>query len=168
MLQILHQEETWQKGGQSKIITIGTHRDLAGDCTEKLEEKNEKFAAIVSDHFQSHVVYRNEGLKEIVFLLNTKAPEEEDKKEAHKIRASIEKGATQHKIPMWWFILQQILEVLAHKIGRGVLSKDDCIQVSNILGFSEGKLNAALGFFDKLNIFLYKEKVLPGAAFTDP
>ena len=169
MLQSLHQEEEAQReGGQSKIITIGTHRDLAGDCTETLEEKNEKFSAIVSDHFQSHVVYRNEGLKEIVFPLNTKAPEEEDKKEARKIRASIEKGATQHKIPIWWFILQLILEDLAHKIGRGVLSKDDCLQVSNLLGFSEGELNAALDFFDKLNIFLYKEKVLPGAVFTDP
>ena len=169
MLQSLRQEEEAQReGGLSKIITIGTHRDLAGDCTETLEEKNEKFSAIVSEHFQSHVVYRNEGLKEIVFPLNTKAPEEEDKKEACKIRASIEKGATQHKIPIWWFILQLILEDLAHKIGRGVLSKDDCLQVSNLLGFSEGELNAALDFFDKLNIFLYKEKVLPGAVFTDP
>ena len=169
MLQSLHQEEeARQEGGQSKIITIGTHRDLAGDCTEKLEEKNEKFAAIVSDHFQSHVVYRNEGLKEIVFPLNTMAPEEEDKKEARKIRFSIEKGATQHKIPIWWFILQLILEDLAHKLGRGVLSKDDCLQVSNLLGFSEGELNAALAFFYKLNIFLYKEEVLPGAVFTDP
>ena len=168
MLQSLHQEEEAQRGGQSKIITIGTHRDLAGDCAETLEEKNEKFSAIVLDHFQSHVVYRNEGLKEIVFPLNTKAPEEEDKKEAHKIRASIEKGATEHKIPIWWFILQLILEDLAHKLGRGVLSKDDCLQVSNLLGFSEGELNAALAFFDKLNIFLYKEKVLPGAVFTDP
>ena len=169
MLQSLHQEEEAQReGGQSKIITIGTHRDLAGDCTETLEEKIEKFSAIVSDHFQSHVVYRNEGLKEIVFPLNTKAPEEEDKKEARKIRASIEKGATQHKIPIWWFILQLILEDLAHKLGRSVLSKDECLQVSHLLGFSEGELNAALDFFDKLNIFLYKEKVLPGAVFTDP
>ena len=166
MLQSLHQEEeAQQEGGQSKIITIGTHRDLAGACTETLEEKNKKFAAIVSDHFQSHVVYRNEGLKDIVFPLNTKAPEEEDKKEAHKIRASIEKGATQHKIPIWWFVLQLILEDLG---GRGVLSKDDCLHVSNLLGFSEEELNAALAFFDKLNIFLYKEKVLPGAVFTDP
>ena len=169
MLQSLHQEEeARQERRQSKIITIGTHRDLAGDCTETLEEKNKKFSAIVPDHLQSHVVYRNEGLKEIVFPLNTKAPEEEDKKEACKIKASIEKGATQQEIPIWWFILQLILEDLAHKLGRGVLSKDDCLQVSNLLGFSEGELNAALAFFDKLNIFLYKEKVLPGVVFTNP
>ena len=169
MLQSLHQEKkARQEVGQSNIITIGTHRDLAGDSTETLQEKNEKFAAIVSDHFQSHIVYRNEGLKEIVFPLNTKAPEEEDKKEARKIRASIEKGATQHEIPIWWFILQLILEDLAHRLRRGVLSKYDCLQVSNLLGFTEGELNAALAFFDKLNIFLYKEKVLPGAVFTDP
>ena len=167
MLQSLHQEEE-EAQQEGEIIAIGTHRDVAGDCTETLKEKNKKFAAVVSDHFQSHVVYRNEGLKEIIFPLNTKAPEEEDKKEACKIRASIEKGATQHKIPIWWFILQLILEDLAHKPDRGVLSKDDCLKVSNLLGFSEGELNAALTFFDKLNIFLYKEKVLPGVVFTDP
>ena len=162
MLQGLHQ------GVQCcKIIAIGTHRDLARDCTETLEEKNKKFATIVSRHFQKDVVYRNEGLKEIVFPLNTKAPEEEDRKEASKIRASTEKGAAQHKIPIWWFILQLILEDLALKLDRGVLSKAECLHVSRLLGFSEGELNAALSFFDKLNIFLYKEKVLPGVVFTN-
>ena len=56
------------------------------------------------------MVFRNEQMKEVVFPVNAKAPEEDDKKEAIKIRASIEKGATQHKIPIWWFILQLILE----------------------------------------------------------
>ncbi|CAI8020168.1 hypothetical protein GBAR_LOCUS12066 [Geodia barretti] len=109
-----------------------------------------------------------EGLKEIVFPVNTKTPEEDDKKEASKIRASIEKGATQHKIPIWWFILQLILEALTHKLGRDVLSKDECLHVSKSLGFSERQLDAALAFFDKLNIFLFKKNILPGVVFTNP
>ena len=90
--------------------------------------------------------------------------------EASKIRASIEKGATQHKIPIWWFIyiLQLILEALALKLGRDVLRKDECVHVSNTLGFSEGELEAALEFFDKLNIFLYKKHILPRVVFTNP
>ena len=163
MLQGLHQGER-----RSKIVSIGTHRDLAKNCSETLEEKNKRFATIFSHHFQKDIVYRNEGLAEIVFPLNTKAPEKEDTKEARKIRASIEKGATQHKIPIWWFILQLILENLASKLGRGVLSKAECLHVSKSLGFSEGELDGALAFFDKLNIFLYKEKVLPGVVFTNP
>ena len=158
-----------RKGGRhSKIITVGTHRDLAEDCKETLKEKNEKLVAIASSNFKRDVVYRNEGLKEVVFPVNTKAPEEVDRKEGEKIRASIEKGATQHEIPIWWFILQIILEDLAHKLGRDVLSKKECLHVSDPLGFSEAELNSALSFFDRLNIFLFKETVLPTAVFTNP
>ena len=136
-------------GRHSKIITVGTHRDLAGDCKETLAKKNEKLVAIAASNFKRDVVYRNEGLKEIVFPVNTKVPEEVDMKEGEKIRNSIEKGATHHKIPIWWFILQMILEDLARKLGRDVLSKEECLHVSKSLGFSEAELNSALSFFDR-------------------
>ena len=155
-------------GKRSKIIAIGTHKDLVHECAETPEEKNKKLAAIASPHFKDDLVYRNEGLKEILFQVNTIDPKDDDKKEASKIRASIEKGATQHKIPIWWFILQLILEALALKLGRDVLSKDECVHISSSLGFSEEELDAALGFFDKLNIFLYKKHVLPRVVFTNP
>ena len=158
-----------RKGGRhSKIITVGTYRDLAEDCKETLKEKNEKLVAIASSNFKRDVVYRNEGLKEVVFPVNTKAPEEVDRKEGEKIRASIEKEATHHKIPIWWFILQMILEDLARKLDRDVLSKQECLDISKSLGFSEAELNSALSFFDRLNIFLFKETVLPTAVFTNP
>ena len=163
MLRGLH-----EGGKRSKIIAVGTHRDLIEDCEETLKEKNKTFVATASHHFKKDVVFRNEGLQEIIFPVNAKVPEDDDKEEASKIRASIEKGATQHKIPIWWFILQLILEALAHKLGRDVLSKDECLHVSHSLGFSEGELDAALAFFDKLNIFLFKKKILPRVVFTNP
>ena len=162
MLRGLHKGEK-----RSKIIVVGTHKDLVSDCDETPQQKNEKLAAIVSPHFKDDVVYCNEGLEEIVFQVNTKNPDSEDKKEAGKIRACIEKGAKQHEIPIWWFVLQLILEALAIKLGREVLSKKECIHVSDSLGFSEGELDAALTFFDKLNIFLYKRNILPGVVFTN-
>ena len=162
MLRGLHEGEK-----RSKIIVVGTHRDLASDCDETPKQKNEKFATIASPHFKDDVVYCNEGLEEIVFQVNTKNPDSDDEKEAGKIRACIEKGAKQHEIPIWWFILQLILEALAIKLGREILSKEECIHVSDSLGFSEGELDAALTFFDKLNIFLYKRNILPGVVFTN-
>ena len=163
MLRGLH-----EGGKRSKIIVVGTHRDLIEDCEEKLTDKNEKFAAIASPHFEEDMVFRNEQMKEVVFPVNAKAPEEDDEKTASEIRASIEKGAAKHKIPIWWFILQLILEELAHKLDRDVLSKDECLDVSHSLGFSEGQLDAALAFFDKLNIFLFKKNILPRVVFTNP
>ena len=161
MLRGLHEGEK-----RSKIITVGTHKDLVDECEETPKMKNEKFCAIASPHFKKDLVYRNEGMKEVIFQVNTKVPKENDKREASKIRDSIMEGATRVKIPIWWFILQLILEALSLKLGRFVLSKKECVHVSNTLGFSEGELDAALAFFDKLNIFLYKKHILPHVVFT--
>ena len=135
MLRGLH-----EGGKRSKIIAVGTHKDLVGDCEETPEQKNKKLIAIASPHFKKDLVYRNEGMQDVIFQVNTKVPKEDDRKEASKIRASIEEGATHHRIPIWWFILQLILEALSLKLGRGVLSKDECVHISNTLGFSEGEL----------------------------
>ena len=162
MLRGLH-----EGGKRSKIITVGTHRDLASECEETPEEKNKKLAAIASPHFKDDVLYRDKGMKEVIFKVNTIDPKVDDKKEASKIRAVIEESAVERTIPIWWFILQLILEALAHKLGRDVLSKSECIHVSNSLGFPEGELDASLAFFDKLNIFLYKKDILPNVVFTN-
>ena len=157
------------EGGEcSKIITVGTHKDLAHECDETPEDKNKKFTAIASPHFESDILYCNEDMKKVVFEVNALNPKDDDKDEASKIRASIEKGATQVEIPIWWFILQLILEALALKLGREVLSKDECVHISSSLGFSEGDLDATLEFFDKLNVFLYKKHILPSVVFTNP
>ena len=158
----------YKEKSRPKIIAVGTHKDLMDDCEETLEKKNKLFTAIVSGHFKKDIIFRNEALKEIVFPVNTKTPGKDDEKEGSKIRAIIEKEAKQHKIPIWWFILQLILESLAHKLGRDVLSKVECLHVSNSLGFSEKELDAALCFFDKLNIFLFKKNILPTIVFTNP
>ena len=163
MLRGLH-----EGGKRSKVIAIGTHRDLKEDCEETLEDKNTALAGIASPYFEEDMVFRNEQMKEIIFPVNTKVPEENDKKEASKIRTSIEKGATERRIPIWWFILQLILEALAHQLDRDILSKDECLHVSSSLGFSEGELDAALAFFDRLNIFLFKKNILPNVVFTNP
>ena len=155
------------KGKRSKIIIVGTHKDLASECEESLSQKNKRLEEIASPHFPRDIVYRNESLDEVIFQVNTRKPDGDDKTEASKIRASIENGATVMKIPIWWFILQQILETLASQLGRAVLSMDECIHVSNTLGFSEGELDAALSFFDKLNVFVYKKYIIPNVVFTN-
>ena len=153
---------------RSKIIAVGTHKDLAHECEETPEEKNKKFVDIASPYFKDDILYCNERFDEIIFQVNTIKPTEDDKEEARKIRETIEKGTTQHKIPIWWFILQLILENLALKLGRKVLSRDECVHVASSLEFSEGELDAALEFLDKLNVFLYKKHILPGVVFTNP
>ena len=155
------------KGKRSKIITVGTHKDLASKCEESPSQKNKRFVEIASSHFSTDIVYQNEGLNEVIFQVNTKQPGDDGKIKAKEIRSSIDKAAIEVKIPIWWFILQQILEALAHRLRRDVLKKEECVHISETLGFSDGELDAALDFFDKLNIFIYRKNILPNVVFTN-
>ena len=155
------------KGKRSKIITVGTHKDLASKCEESPSQKNKRFVEIASSHFSTDIVYQSESMNEVIFQVNTEKPGDDGKIKAKEIRSSIEKAATEVKIPIWWFILQQILEALAHKLDRDVLKKEECVHISETLGFSDGELDVALDFFDKLNIFVYKKNILPNVVFTN-
>ena len=155
------------KGKRSKIITVGTHKDLASKCEESPSQKNKRFVEIASSHFSTDIVYQSEGMNEVIFQVNTEKPGDDGKIKAKEIRSSIEKAAKEVKIPIWWFILQQILEALAQKLGRDVMKKEECVHISETLGFSDGELDAALDFFDKLNIFVYKKNILPKVVFTN-
>ena len=148
---------------RSKIIVVGTHKDKAGSCEETLEQKNQKLKEIASPH---NIFHANQALKEVVFEVNTKSPSEEDKVKATKLKTSICEVNKTVKIPIWWFILQQVLEGIANKRGMDVLSKEDCIHASKVLGFNEEQLDVALEYFDKLNIFLYKPNILEDVVFT--
>ena len=66
MLQGLEKE-----GKRSKIIIVGTHKDLLEECGEKSEVM---FQKIASPHFDDDMVYCNEGMNNVVFQLNTKKP----------------------------------------------------------------------------------------------
>ena len=156
-----------ENGKRSKIVAVGTHKDLANECEETPEAKNEKLAAIIAQHYEKDVLFCDDDLKDVIFQVNTIDPKVDDQETAGKIRESVEECTTDHEIPIWWFILELILEALAHKQGREVLSKEECIHVSNALGFTEEQLDAALKFFDKLNLFLYKKDVLPNVVFTN-
>ena len=146
-----------------KYIAVGTHKDLASDYEESIKENNKKLAGIASSLNPAYLC--KDSMK--MFQVNTKNPGSDDKKEANKIRTCIEKDANLYEIPILWFILWLLLQALALKLGREVLSIEECICVSNSLGFSKGELDAALTFFDKLNTFLYKKIILPGVVFTN-
>ena len=93
-------------------------------------------------------------MNELTFQVNIEKPGDDEEKQAGEIRSSIEESATKVKIPIWWFILQKFLEAMAHKLGRDILKEDECVNISEALRFSDGELDVALDFFDKLNIFL--------------
>eukprot|EP00731_Ephydatia_muelleri_P004057 Em0002g233a len=59
------------------IITVGTHRDAADRCSESIAEKSQKLKALL-DAGSFRIVYNGEELKEVVFAVNGKTPQDVD------------------------------------------------------------------------------------------
>lgn len=178
-----------------KIILVGTHKDVLEekakqestsptvessplplmDSTsppqgpvETLEEKNQALCEMLEPEFSDQLVYHSKDMRQLLFPLNTLHPGEQDETVGAAVRRAVEMSAAQEvDVPIWWNILELLLQELAKQLGRKVLSKLECLEVANLLGFKERALEAALKFFDKLNVIKYSPKVLPSVVFTD-
>ena len=102
---------------------------------------------------------------QLLFPVNAKNPIDSDRKVAADFRdALMDRCSThEHKIPISWFILEQLLQELSI---NGILGFDKCLEIVQHLGMNTEQLQAALRYFVKLNIFLYFPDVLPKVVFT--
>lgn len=160
---------------QRKLIVVGTHKDEMKNCTESLDEKNEKLIQSLEmlPNHEKHLVCAstNKGFQDIVLCVNTLKPKAEDKKIAESIRSVIN-GSTptaKREIPIWWYVLQLVLLELANQLGRSVLSINECVGIAQAFDFDQDKVVAALIFFHQLNVFHYyhDKDGLKDIVFTD-
>ena len=155
------------EGGIPNIIVVGTHRDKAHECPESIEQKNKKLLKIFGPELEEYLMFYK-GVENLLFPVNTIDPEELDREVARLIQKAVEKSklVKEVKVPIWWFILELLIQGLAKKLGKRVLSREQCVGIANSLGFSEGSFNAALKFFNKLNVIKYSS-ALPEIVFVD-
>ena len=141
---------------------------LASERIETLEEKNKQLLEMLEPEFSDQLVYFSSDLKELLFPLNTLGRGEREKAIAHSMRCAVEKsGAREVKVPVWWYVLELLLQELAKELGRGVLSRAECLQMARLLNIREESFDAALVYFDELNVIKYSPKVLPNVVFVD-
>ena len=150
------------------IIMVGTHRDKAHECPESIEEKDEKLLKILGPELRDHLLFYSVGERKLLHPVNTIDPNDLDMKVAEMIRVAVEtsKLGKEVKVPIWWFVLELLIQGLANKLGKRVLSREQCVGIANALGFSERSFNAALRFFNELNIIKYFD-ALPEVVFVD-
>ena len=155
------------EGSCPDIIMVGTHRDRASDCPESMEQKNEKLLEMFGPDLKEHLVFY-EGVKGLLFPLNTLCPEEQDKSTAGSIQTRVEESklVKEVKVPIWWFVLELLMQGLAKNLGKRVLRRELCVSIAHALGFTERAFEAALKFFDKLNVIKYSS-ALPVVVFVD-
>ena len=165
-IQTIHSRPSTKEGKHSKTIVVGTHRDLESTCSESREEKNRKLADMLTPSLECQLVHYSLG-SEVIFPINAKEPDGQDKEVCAMIRKHIEdkKCAPPYKIPIGWFLLEQ--DIIKASPG-GVISKKKCLRVAAVLNINAEALTAALEYFDDLNIFLYYPSVLPEVVFSNP
>ena len=154
------------EGMHNKIITVGTHRDMEDRCSETRAEKNEMLFNLLHALFPDDLVLCGAAM-EPIFPLNTKDPDEDDQKVALTVRQGIESSAPDPvDIPLWWYLLELILQRLVSQLGRTVLSRKECLHIAHELGFSDEEFDAALRYFCELNLCLHYPTVLPNVIFS--
>ena len=155
------------EGSCPDIIMVDTHHDRASECPESIEQKNKKFLEMFGPELEEHLVFYK-GVKGLLFPLNTICPEEQDKAVARLIQLSVETSrlVKEVKVLIWWFILELLIQGLAKNLGKRVLRRELCVSIAHALGFTERASEAALKFFDELNVIKYSP-ALPEVVFVD-
>ena len=162
----LHSHPT--KGKFPKIMLACTHRDMEEKCSQERAENNQTLFKLLHPLFRKDLILYGDAM-EPIFPLNTKEPDEEDRRVAKLLRQAIESSASDPvKIPLWWYFLEISLGRLAAVLGRRILSRNECLGIAHNFRFSEREFNAALQYFDELNVCLYYPHVLPDVVFSDP
>ena len=152
------------------LFVIGTHRDEQDKCTdETLEDKERILQDIIEQSGCNFQCYAHNGVERVVFDVNAKNPEEEDKTIASILRGVIaDKMPEPRKIPLRHYGLELELEHLATT--KGVISMEECRAIGDRLNFDENGLKAALRFLHSLNTLLYYPEVeeVKELVFCDP
>eukprot|EP00731_Ephydatia_muelleri_P012519 Em0006g1413a len=147
------------------IITVGTHRDAAGKCSESIKEKNLKLKALLdADSFR--ILYNGERLQEVIFAVNGKTPQDEDRHVSKVLRQKIASICPQAiNLPIAWFGLEVLLQRSSHD---GILYLVECQVCAKSLHIEGDAFSAALHHLVQHNVFLHYPEVLPQTVFCDP
>ena len=156
---------------ETKVVVVGTHRDLEEECPETREQKNEQLLSMLSPAFDKSLVYFGQQLKEVIFPINAKTPEPEDHEVAKELRTVILKAASgkkRKKTPVSWYVLDQIIHRMATALRRKILTREECLQIAHWLHISEKTFDVAIDHLVSISALHYYRHLLPNVVFTDP
>jgi hypothetical protein len=157
------------KGQETKLLFLGTHRDLAHKCLpETVAHKNERLKKLIPAKFEKQIIQLDK--KTLIFEINALNPDDTDRKTAEKVRSYIleQCPAKEVEIPVRWDAFEEKLRSLAKGLGRQVMSREECWRVAQSLGLEEDSFNEALDFFHNWSLMFYFRDILPEVVFIDP
>ncbi|KAL5483958.1 hypothetical protein EMCRGX_G020379 [Ephydatia muelleri] len=163
--------QTTDQDGDSRLLIVGTHRDLEHQCSDETrDDKNTQLLELLTPSMENTLVYSDMDGSELIFPLNTKAPEDSDKqivKNLHKSILSIKRRMKPTDIPLRWLVFHRELQALSLKTKVDVLTFEQCREVALRLSMVDDT-EAAILFFSDLNVVLYYPSILPNVVFMNP
>ena len=150
----------------TKIMVIGTFKDHEHECSETREEKNSLLRQAFRQ-FHDLLIQRSE--KEVIYPVNaTLAGPGRDKDPVAAELWQVIHSCGQ-SLRVKFPVALYLLELELRRIGRGIISWDQCWEMARQLHFeSKEALDTALNFYHELNLFLYYPDVLKNTVFVDP
>ena len=153
----IHSKCTLNSDKPPSCFIVGSHLDEyeKGECSESVEEKNERLLNILSSVRLETLMFYGSGSNKLIFPLNCKLPEERD----HTVAAEFRKCVMSHhsepkvKIPVVWFVLEEKIRQYATENSVAYVTRDKCDDIASQLHMSNKVFEAALDHLLKLNIF---------------
>ena len=149
------------------FMVVGTHRDLMHECEETLAQKNERLASLLLPALEENLIING---NDIIFAVNAKNPDENDKKCFDLIRQKVAdlSRALDVDTPIAFLMLLNDMNKYAEEQRKKVVSVEECQAIAGRLKMERQSLEAALIFFNNMSVWMYMPSVLPGLVFVDP
>ena len=155
------------EGMHTRFMVIGTHRDLMQECEETLAQKNKRLKELLLPVLKENVIKNG---NDIIFAVNAKNPDENDKKCFDLIRQKVAdlSGALDVDTPIAFLVLLNDVNKYAEEQRKKVVSVEECQAIAGKLKMERQSLEAALIFFNDMSVWMYMPSVLPDVVFVDP
>ena len=153
------------------LAFVGTFQDQQDTCTEETpDEKDERLHSMITEilpeEMQQCVITNGQFLRNTMFRVNARTPEEGDFETVRRLKEALvsKSRAKPRDLPLKWCGLQVALCVMMEKMGRQVLSREECDFLGHKLGFDPPSLKAALNYLRELHIIWFHD-ALPHVVF---
>ena len=168
-MRTMHTFVSKTKGDPLKLLFLGTHRDKLHKClSETVGDKNKRLKKLIPKKFASQVIWAT--TENLIFEMNALKPDHLDKKTADQIRRYVLEQCRpiKVKLPVRWLAFEEKLRSIAERLGRMVMSRQECLKVAESLGLAENSFDLALDHFHEVSLVFYFRTILPKTVFVDP
>ena len=168
-MRTMHTFVSKTKGDPLKLLFLGTHRDKLHKClSETVGDKNKRLKKLIPKKFASQVIWAT--TEKLIFEMNALKPDHLDKKTAERIRRYVLEQCRpiKVKLPVRWLAFEEKLRSIAERLGRMVMSRQECLKVAESLGLAENSFDLALDHLHEVSLVFYFRTILPKTVFVDP